>query len=153
MEYLIHFVMRVMVIWSWPNYIFPLTVWYFSPTLKPMDRRSIFEPYWSILVLIKEWVNGVSIDRYRLQTVVWPMACQCVRRSTLRQIFRIEILGRLWPNRRMCNADGGSGYGPSMATVFCTCIFSEKSCFRSILDIGCYIISPLGTFVLKWILN
>ena len=93
MEHLIYFLLRVMTIWSWTNYIFPLIVCYFSPTVKPMICKSIYGPCWSIVVLVKEWVNRVSIDDHRLRIVVWLTDCRFVRHSTVSQISWSEILG------------------------------------------------------------
>ena len=122
MGQLIHFVVRFMTIWSCPNCIYPLTIFYFSPTV----RRSIYGQCWSIKVLIREWVNGVLIERLIRQTVVWSTDYRSVRRSTSSHIFlglrfwglltiSIDVQDGLWVRLR-----------PSMATVYCTCRFSEK---------------------------
>ena len=125
MVHLFHFVIRVMIICSWPICVPLLTVYKLPPTVRPMVRRSIHGPYWSIMVLIRESLNGVLIGRLILQTVVWPTDYKSVSRSTLVKFSALRF-GDFWLHRLMCMTNRGSGYGSLMDTVFCTCLFSEK---------------------------
>jgi len=152
MVHIIHFVLRVMTIWSWPINNIHLTGCWPSSTVRPTDRGSNDGLCWSTVVCFRGWVREVSIHGHRPRIVVWSTDRGSVRESGLSQIFWLSSGEVFCHEPRTCRTDRGSSYGPWMVPVSATC--NTRNLQSGLfLDTGCYIISPLRTFVLEWRLN
>ena len=84
---LIQFVLRLMIILSWPNCISLSLAVSFLPTL----LRSTYEPCWSSVALFREWFKGVLIDGHGLWNVIWPTDRKSVRHPRFEEFSMLKF--------------------------------------------------------------